>query len=73
MDNLILLLASWIPVAGVVLALCIGPDDDCAVDEGHREPGQGKTLISPVFKPVAVTGGTADRHSGHQFRSHGAV
>jgi hypothetical protein len=27
MDNLILLLVTWIPVAGIVLALCIGPDE----------------------------------------------
>lgn len=65
MDTSILVLAAWIPVAGVVLALCIGPDDDCVVEEGHKEPGQGKRLIDPVFKPVTVIGGPADRHSGH--------
>ena len=29
MDNAIWILAAWIPVMGVTLALCIGPDDDC--------------------------------------------
>lgn len=36
MDNLILVLAAWIPVMGIVLALCIGPDDECVAE--HKEP-----------------------------------
>ncbi len=28
MDSLILLVAAWLPIAGVLLALCMGPDED---------------------------------------------
>lgn len=42
MDNLILVLAAWIPVMGVVLALCIGPDDDCVGEQRHKEPVRSK-------------------------------
>jgi hypothetical protein len=28
MDTAMLLLAAWLPIAGVLLALCAGPDED---------------------------------------------
>jgi hypothetical protein len=54
MDNLILVLAAWIPVAGFVLALCMYPDADCAGEQGHKEPV--RSFPGLVFKPVAVIG-----------------
>ena len=42
MDNLILVLAAWIPVAGVVMALCLEPNDDCVDEQRHKEPVKSK-------------------------------
>ncbi len=54
MDSLTLALAAWIPVAGVVLALCMYPDVDCTGEQGHKEPV--RSFPGPVFKPVPVIG-----------------
>ncbi len=51
MDNLILVLVAWIPVAGVVLALCIGPD------EAKRTTGKqlNKKASPRLRRPVCVS------------------
>ncbi len=35
MDSMVWLLAAWLPIAGVVLALCLSPDEE------ESEPGGG--------------------------------
>lgn len=40
--DMILVLAAWIPVAGFVLALCMGPDDYCVSEQRHKEPVRSK-------------------------------
>ncbi len=47
MDSLTLALAAWIPVAGIVLALCIYPDDDCVGEQGHKEPVRSTHCPAP--------------------------
>ncbi len=42
MDTAIVLLAAWLPIMGIVLALCIGPDDYCEGGQMHHEPAESK-------------------------------